>query len=126
MACTGGHQPFTNVAPRRHLAAQAVHRVLMYHTPLGAQQAAAFGLAYAVEGASLIQDLTVLRREARGDGLQQSSFAGAGLADNAQHFPRPQVERHVAEAFARRIEVGQVIDRKQRFHWLLASLCWRQ
>ncbi|MNP20835.1 hypothetical protein D3C76_1134270 [compost metagenome] len=126
MACTGGHQPLTDVAPRRHLAAQAVHRVLMYHTPLGAQQAAAFGLAHAVQRVVFIQNLAILRGQTGRDRLQQSSFTGAGLADNAQHFPRPQVERHVAEAFARRIEVGQVIDRKQRFHWLLASLCWRQ
>ena len=126
MARAGGHQPFADVAPRRHLAAQAIHRVLMHHAPLGAQQAAALGFAHAIQRHALIQNVAILRRQARGDGLQQGGFTGAGLADNAQHFARPQLKRHVAKAFARRIKVSQVINRKQRFHWLFASLCWRQ
>ena len=126
MARAGGHQAFADIASGRDLTAQAVHRVLVHHAPLGAQQAAALGLAHAVERGALIQNVAVLRRQARGDGFQQSGFAGAGLADDPQHFARPQLERHVAEAFARRIQVGQVIYRKQRFHWPFASLCWRQ
>ncbi|MNV05809.1 hypothetical protein D3C71_961590 [compost metagenome] len=120
------HQPFADVPARRHLAAQAVHWMLMHHAPFRTQQAAALGFTHAVQGLILIQNLTVLRRQARGDGFEQGGFAGAGLADDPQHFARPQLERHVAKAFAGRIQMGQVVHRKQRFHWPFASLCWRQ
>ena len=35
------------------------------------------------------QRLPLLRRQTRGDRLQQRGLPGAGLPDNAQHFPRP-------------------------------------
>ena len=126
VARAGGHQPFADVAPGGDLATQTVHRVLMHYAPFGAQQASAFGFAHGVQRALLVQHLALLRRQAGGDCLQQGGFTGAGLADNAQHFARPQLKRHVAKAFARRIKVSQVINRKQRFHWPFASLCWRQ
>ncbi|MNT63556.1 hypothetical protein D3C72_2013820 [compost metagenome] len=62
MARAGSHQPFTDVSSRRHLAAQAVHRMLMYHAPFGAQQAAALGFAHAVQRPILIANFAVLRR----------------------------------------------------------------
>ena len=33
-----------------------------------------------------------------------------GSAADAQHFAWPQVNRDIAEAFARRVEMGQVVD----------------
>ena len=54
VARAGGHQAFADIASGRDLTAQAVHRVLVHHAPLGAQQAAALGLAHAVERGALI------------------------------------------------------------------------
>ncbi len=103
MARAGGHQPFADVAAGGDLTAQAVQRVLVHHAPLGAQQAAALALRHGVQILFLarlraVKDLPALRRQPRRDGLQQGGFAGAGLADDAQHFAGVELERYVAEA----------------------------
>jgi hypothetical protein len=54
VARAGCHQPLADVSARGYLAAQAVHRVLMHHAPLGAQQAAAFGFAHPVKRLAFI------------------------------------------------------------------------
>ena len=36
-----------------------------------------------------VEAIFLLRRQARGDRLQQRGLPGAGFPDNAQHFPRP-------------------------------------
>ncbi|CSU44541.1 Uncharacterised protein [Shigella sonnei] len=89
MSRPGRHQPLADIAACRHLAAQAVERMLMHHAPFGAQQATAVGLAHCIEGTVFIVNLPLLRRQTRGERLQQRGLPGAGFPDNAQHFPRP-------------------------------------
>ena len=89
MTRPGRHQPLADIAACRHLAAQAVEWMLMHHAPFGAQQATAVGLAHAIEGTVFIANFPLLRRQARGDRLQQRGLPGAGFPDDAQHFPRP-------------------------------------
>ena len=84
----------------------------MYHAPFGAQQTAAIRFAHRIQRAVFIPHFTFLRRQARREGFQQSGFSRAGLAHDAQHFTGPQFKRDVAEAFARRIKMGQMIDRE--------------
>ena len=98
--------------PGGDLATQTVHRVLMHYAPFGAQQASAFGFAHGVQRALLIQHLALLRRQAGGDCLQQGGFTGAGLADDAEHFSRPQLEGDIAKTFIRGVEMSQVIHSK--------------
>lgn len=112
VAGAGGHEPFADVAPGGDLATQTVHRVLMHYAPFGAQQAAAFGFAHGVQRALLVQHLALLRRQAGGDCLQQGGFTGAGLADDAEHFSRPQLEGDIAKTFIRGVEMSQVIHSK--------------
>lgn len=54
----------------------------------------------------------MLPRQTSGNRFQQRGFTGAGFAHDAEHFARPQLERDIAKTFARRIEMGQVIDCK--------------
>ena len=84
----------------------------MHDAPFGAQQAAAFGFAHGVQGALLIPHFTLLWRQTSGNRFQQRGFTGAGFADDAEHFARPQLERDIAKTFSRRIEMGQVINCK--------------
>ena len=67
MTRPGRHQPLADIAACRHLAAQAVERMLMYHAPFGAQQATAVGLAHRIQRTILVANLPLLRRQARGD-----------------------------------------------------------
>ena len=89
MTCPGRHQPLADIAACRHLAAQAVEWMLMHHAPFGTQQATAVGLAHCIQRTVLVVNFPLLRRQARGDRLQQRGLPGAGFPDNAQHFPRP-------------------------------------
>ena len=89
MTRPGRHQPLADIAACRHLAAQAVEWMLMHHAPFGTQQATAVGLAHCIQRTVLVVNFPLLRRQARGDRLQQRGLPGAGFPDDAQHFPRP-------------------------------------
>ncbi|WP_234782198.1 ATP-binding cassette domain-containing protein, partial [Enterobacter hormaechei] len=82
VARAGGHQPFADVAPRRDLAAQAIHRVLVHHAPLGAQQAAALGFAHAIQRHALIQNVAILRRQVSAGG----NIGERLMATGARHY----------------------------------------
>ena len=86
----GNDQPLADIAACRHLAAQAVEWMLMHHAPFGAQQATAVGLAHAIEGTVFIANLPLLRRQARGDRLQQRGLPGAGVSSANRLPSRPR------------------------------------
>ena len=67
MTRSGCHQPFADIAACRHLAAQAVKRMLVHHTPFGAQQATAVGLAHRVQRTVLVANFPLLWRQAGGN-----------------------------------------------------------
>ena len=89
MTRPGRHQPLADIAACRDLTAQAVEWMLMHYAPFGAQQATAVGLAHCIQRTVLVVNLPLLRRQTRGDRLQQRGLPGAGFSDNAQHFSRP-------------------------------------
>ncbi len=119
VALADGHQPLADVAAGGDLRPQPVERVLVHHAPVGAQQAAAIALRHGVQivfpvRLRAVKDLPALRRQPRRDRLQQRGFAGAGFADDAQNFTGVDIERHVAEALAGGVQVGEPVHRQQR------------
>ena len=66
------------------------------------------------EGA-LIQNVAVLRRQAREMDFSRVVLPEPDSPTIPSTSPGHSSERHVAKAFARRIQVSQVINRKQRF-----------
>ena len=89
-----GHQPFADIAARRHFHAQRVTRVLMHETPVGAMQCAQLRRGHGMDvmrhalGVT-IGDQACIRRGSPGQDMQKGRLARTTLTDDREYFSRP-------------------------------------
>src|SRR5690606_40333104 len=110
-----------NIGTGRYVHAQAVTRVLLDKSPLGAQQ----GTALRFTGSVQVHPATVLagiRHQATirwgpaRQHAQQCGFARSGLSYDAQHLAGIQLERYVLAALVGPIQQRQILYREKWTH----------
>jgi hypothetical protein len=110
VALANGHQSLADICAGRNRHAQAIRRVLVHEAPVRAHEEAALGLAHAGKIAHPAVAHPVLdgagsRHQAGGEAVEQRRLAGAGFADDGQHFAGPEIEGDVLAADAGAVEL---------------------
>ncbi|ENN84500.1 hypothetical protein RHSP_72583 [Rhizobium freirei PRF 81] len=119
VAVADRHQPLADIGAGRNRHAQAVGRVLMHEAPVGPHQEPALGLVHAEEVtiglvAHMIFDAACRRQQSRRNAVEQRRLAGAGFADDGQHFAGPKLEGHVPAPDTAAVELRDILDLEKR------------
>ena len=72
--------------------------------------------------AHVIFDAAGARQQPGGKAVQQGRLAGAGFADDGEHFARPEIEGDVAAADAVAVEFCNVMDFEKWSHFASSPL----